>query len=402
MLSPLLLVLGSNLLAAAAPAAPAAATASTAPPPAALVDALLSRDEPTWRQAALELSFTGPEGVRAVAARGERLKESHRAVQTWLMLSLLQSATPQDLRAAPALKNFWEPAVAEARQWMQRPIVFPRPGPKVKPPGSATEQETPDQKEAIKNLHAVRRMQGFLVPLFLERLASPEPDATLDAILAMERLQAWGARAEVEKVASDPKRGADDVAAKSARRYLESWAKARAAPHAAALKPLLAAMATFEEAGEPDALWKGLQEAAPGALSAQTAEQFWSKARPAFAAFWRAAATPVEGRAAAMARWSDRNRGYSLAYAEGPAPQKLKISGPAGASATVTDLGTGKPVKQGKLPLAVEPVPTAGCRATAQIAGRKVEVQVPARADGAVDIEFLPPEPPEKAGASRR
>ncbi|MGC4122710.1 MAG: hypothetical protein QM765_50690 [Myxococcales bacterium] len=390
---PALLALPLLLAATPAPTAPA--------PSAALVDALLSSDEGTWRQAALELSFSGPEGARAVAARGERLKASHRAVKTYLMLSLLESTTPQQLRAFPALKNFWEPAVAEARQWMQRPIVFQRPGPRLKP-RKATENETPDQQEAAKNQRAARRMQGFLVPLFLERLESPEPNATLDAVLALERLEAWSARSEVEKVASDPKRAPDDIAAKTARRFLDSRAKASQAPHALALKPRLAAMVVYEEAGEPEILWKGLQEAVPTVLEAKTPEQFWALARPTFEAFWRAAAAPSPERAPALERWSDRNRGYAIAFTDGPAPQKLAVTGPAGVSGTLTERGTGKVLKQGRLPLALEPIPPAGCRLSAQLAARKVEVEVPTRPGGVVKIELLAPEPPAKPSASQK
>lgn len=371
------------LLLAAAPAA-----ASPAPSPA-LVDSLLSKDEPTWRQAALELSFTGLSGARAVAARGERLKPRHRAVQTYLMLSLLQSTTPEELRALPALENFWEPAVAEARQWMQRPVAYQRPGPRQNP-AKRTESLTPEQQEAEKNARAVKRMQGFLVPIFLERLESPEPNAALDAVLALERLECWSGRAAVERLAGDPKRGPADVAVKSARRYLDSYRKAAEAPFAAALKPRLAAMVAFEEAAEPDALYQGLLAAAPAALQAKTAEQFWSLVRPSFAGFWRAAASPVEARGPAMAAWADRNRGYSISTTEGAGPLKLRIAGPGLATTvTVTDAGTGKAVKQGPLPLSVDPVPAAGVRIAAQVDGRKIQLDVPPSPSGLVSVELL-------------
>ncbi len=384
MLAPLLL----GLQLATSAASPAAAV----PVPPLLVDALLSKDEPTWREAALRLSLAGPGAVKAVAARdGEKLKASHRAVQTFLMLALLQSVTAQDLRASPALQNFWEPSVAETRQLLQRPIPFRRPGARQNP--ARTENQTPEQKAAAENARAQKRMQGFLVPIILERLlAATDPTVRLDAVLALERLRAWSAASEVEKIAADPTLAADHVLAKTARRFLDAHRKAKADPHAAAtgLEPRLASMVAFEEAAEPDALWKGLQQAVPAALEAKSADQFWSLARGTFAGFWRAAAaSPPEARAAALARWSDRTRGYSMTVTPSERPLRISLTGPAGARASILDAGTGKPVKEGKLPLVLAAAPPAGVRVVGQLAGRKVEIYPEPRATGTVSIELL-------------
>lgn len=384
------LLLGLQLSAASAAPLPAATAAhAAAPPTAAQVDALFSKDEAAWREAALQLSFAGPAGARAVAARKPRPEVSHRAVQTYLMLALLESVTPADLKELPALKNFWEPAVAETRQLMQRPILMRRPGPKAQPP-ERTENETSDKQEAARNGRAVRRMQGFLVPIFLDRMAGTDATVTLEAVLAMERTQAWSAHAVVERIAADPARAGQEALVKAAARYLDLWRKAETAPFPARLEPRLAAMVAFEEVGEADVLWKGLRQAAPTAFEARTSEEFWARARPAFAAFWKAAARPQEERAAALSRWSDQCRGYAQSHTAGEKPLRLELVGPAGSTATVLDAG-GKALVQGPLPLSMDGAPPAGLRVVAQCAGRKVELSPEGKPTGILRVELLPP-----------
>ena len=50
---------------------------------------------------------------------------------------------------------------------------------------------------------------------------------------------------------------------------------------------------------------------------------------------------------------------------------------------------SGKTVKQGPLPLSVEPVPPAGIRIAAQVDGRKIQLDVPPSPSGLVSVEIL-------------
>jgi hypothetical protein len=232
------------------------------------------------------LSLAGPGAVKAVAARdGEKLKASHRAVQTFLMLALLQSVTAQDLRASPALPELLgavgrrDPPAAAAAHPVPPPRrrARTRRGPRTRPRAEGRGRERP-RAEAHAGL------PGPDHPGAAPRCDRPHREA---------RRRSWpssgcapGApRARSRRSPRTPTLAADHVLAKTARRFLDAHRKAKADPHAAAtgLEPRLASMVAFEEAAEPDALWKGLQQAVPAALEAKSADQFWSLARGTFA-----------------------------------------------------------------------------------------------------------------------
>lgn len=268
---------------------------------------LLSSDVGTWREAQARLAAAGPEGLRAIddprvlrSATG-RL----RAIEV-IRVALLVSVPFEELKSRPRLMDLVADSIEHAVRLMatlpERPMA--EPGPEL---GLLAKLDSiPRVSSRPNTVDAALGMGGFAVPPLLVKLHDPDPEVRAYACKSLDRLSAAAQLRHVDALTTDTEKFSWDQGC-----YYEQTEVAVLARSAVArLRELATGRFRFEQ---PAYLLAGptlinglrgvpirsaaLAETTRALYEAETWDEWWEGARPAWSDWWRLAGdgrTPID------------------------------------------------------------------------------------------------------------